>query len=51
MFEMKPVVNAMHHELVRNPMEQIDGWIHAPQGYGLGVDVIEDAVHKFTIHF
>ncbi|MBI1282685.1 MAG: hypothetical protein GC179_31460 [Anaerolineaceae bacterium] len=51
MFELKPVVNAMHHELVRNPVAHVDGWVYAPEGYGLGVDVMEDAVHKFTIRF
>ena len=51
MFELKPVVNAMHHELVTNPVAHVDGWIYAPPGYGLGVEVMEDAVHKFAIKF
>ncbi len=51
MFELKPVVNAMHHELVCNPVSHQDGWVYAPKGYGLGVDVMEDAVHKFTVKF
>jgi L-alanine-DL-glutamate epimerase-like enolase superfamily enzyme len=51
MFELKPVINAMTHELVRNPVSQIDGWVYAPEGYGLGADVMEDAVHKFTKRF
>lgn len=48
-FELKPIPSAMHHELVRNPVEHKDGWIYAPEGYGLGADVIEDAVHHFTM--
>jgi len=51
MFELKPVINAMTHELVRNPVSQVDGWVYAPEGYGLGVDVMEDAVYKFAIRF
>jgi len=48
-FELKPTESAMHHELVRNPVAQQDGWITAPEGYGLGADVIEDVVHKYTL--
>lgn len=33
--ELKPVVNAMHHELVTNPVAHVNGWIYAPSGYGL----------------
>jgi L-alanine-DL-glutamate epimerase-like enolase superfamily enzyme len=51
MFELKPVENAMHHELVRNPVSQVGGWVYAPEGHGLGVDVMEDAVHRFAIRF
>jgi len=51
LFEMKPVVNAMHHELVTNPVAHRDGWIHAPEGHGLGVEVMEDAVARFAIRF
>jgi len=51
MFELKPMPTAMHHELVRNPVSQVDGFVYAPDGYGLGVDVMEDAVHKFVVKF
>jgi L-alanine-DL-glutamate epimerase-like enolase superfamily enzyme len=51
MFELKPMPTAMHHELVTNPVSHVDGWVYAPEGYGLGVDVMEDAVHKFTVKF
>lgn len=49
LFELKPTESAMHHELVRNPVAQHDGWITAPEGYGLGADVIEDTVHKYAL--
>ncbi|MBN8595913.1 MAG: mandelate racemase/muconate lactonizing enzyme family protein [Anaerolineae bacterium] len=51
LFELKPIETAMHHELVRNPVWHVDGQIYAPEGYGLGVDVMEDAVERFTIRF
>jgi L-alanine-DL-glutamate epimerase-like enolase superfamily enzyme len=41
----------MHHELVRNPVEQREGWVYAPKGYGIGADVIEETVHKHTVSF
>ena len=48
-FELKPTPNPMQHELVTNPIAQKDGWIYAPEGPGLGVDVIEDVVRKYTM--
>ncbi|MHB8627452.1 MAG: mandelate racemase/muconate lactonizing enzyme family protein [Aggregatilineales bacterium] len=48
-FELKPTESSMHHELVRNPVAQHDGWISAPEGYGLGADVIEETVHKYAL--
>jgi L-alanine-DL-glutamate epimerase-like enolase superfamily enzyme len=51
LFELKPIETAMHHELVRNPVAHHGGFVSAPEGYGLGVDVMEDAVHRFTIRF
>jgi L-alanine-DL-glutamate epimerase-like enolase superfamily enzyme len=48
-FELKPMPNPMQHELVRQPFAQKDGWIYAPEGPGLGVEVIEDVVHKYTL--
>jgi L-alanine-DL-glutamate epimerase-like enolase superfamily enzyme len=48
-FEMKPAPNPMQNELVRNPISHRDGWIYAPDGPGLGVDVIEEVVHKYAI--
>jgi L-alanine-DL-glutamate epimerase-like enolase superfamily enzyme len=48
-FEMKPSENPMQHELVSNPISHRDGWIYAPEGAGLGVDVIEDTVQKYLL--
>lgn len=48
-FELKPTESSMHHELVRNPVAHQDGWITAPEGYGLGADVVEAAVHKYAL--
>jgi L-alanine-DL-glutamate epimerase-like enolase superfamily enzyme len=39
----------MQHELVSNPFNHRDGWIYAPEGPGLGVDVNEDIVHKYLL--
>jgi len=48
-FELKPFKNPMQHELVKNPIGHVDGWITAPEGPGLGVEVIEDTIHKYEI--
>lgn len=48
-FELKPLENPMQHELVKNPISHQDGWIYAPEGPGLGVEVDEKAVRKYTM--
>jgi L-alanine-DL-glutamate epimerase-like enolase superfamily enzyme len=48
-FEMKPLENPMQHELVTQPFVHADGWISAPDTPGLGVEVIEDTVHKYHL--
>jgi len=48
-FEMKPIENPMQHELVEKPFAHVDGWIYAPDGPGLGVDVIEATVQKYSL--
>jgi L-alanine-DL-glutamate epimerase-like enolase superfamily enzyme len=48
-FELKPLPNPMQHELVRNPIGHVDGWVYAPEGPGLGVEVIEDTVRKYLL--
>jgi L-alanine-DL-glutamate epimerase-like enolase superfamily enzyme len=46
---MKPIENPMQHELVTQPFAQQDGWIYAPEGPGLGVEVIEATVQKYNL--
>ena len=48
-FELKPIENPMQHELVTNPICHKDGWIYAPEGPGLGVEVIEKTVEKYNL--
>jgi L-alanine-DL-glutamate epimerase-like enolase superfamily enzyme len=48
-FELKPIPNPMQHELVKNPISHRDGWIYALEEPGLGVEVLEDVVRKYTI--
>ena len=45
--ELKPLPSPMQHELVRNPIDQHDGWVSAPSGPGLGVDVDEAVVRRY----
>jgi L-alanine-DL-glutamate epimerase-like enolase superfamily enzyme len=47
LMELKPLPSPMQHELVRNPIEQADGWVAPPDGPGLGVDVDEAAVRAY----
>lgn len=47
--ELKPFENPMQHELVRTPIAQREGWVYAPEGAGLGVEVNEAVVAKYTI--
>ena len=48
-FELKPKQNPMQHELVTNPIGHRDGYIYAPEGAGLGVEVIEKTVEKYRM--
>jgi L-alanine-DL-glutamate epimerase-like enolase superfamily enzyme len=49
-FELKPDVNPMQHELVNEPFEQHDGWIDVPNSKpGLGVEVDEAVVAKYRL--
>ena len=45
--ELKPLASPMQHELVRNPIDQHDGWVTPPDGPGLGVDVDEAVVRHY----
>ncbi len=46
-FELKADENPMQHELVREPIEQHEGWVEPLPGPGLGIDVREDVVEKY----
>ena len=47
LFELKPVPSPMQHELVRNPIGHVDGWVTPPEGPGLGVEVDESVVRRY----
>ena len=48
-FELKPLPSPMQHELVRTPIEQLDGWVSPPDAPGLGVEVDEAVVARYRI--
>jgi L-alanine-DL-glutamate epimerase-like enolase superfamily enzyme len=47
LMELKPLPSPMQHELVRNPIDQQDGWVAPPDGPGLGVEVDEAVVREY----
>jgi L-alanine-DL-glutamate epimerase-like enolase superfamily enzyme len=47
LFELKPVPSPMQHELVANPIVQVDGWVSPPESPGLGVDVDPSVVDRY----
>jgi L-alanine-DL-glutamate epimerase-like enolase superfamily enzyme len=49
LFELKPLVNPLQHELVAEPFGQSGGWIDVPRAPGLGVEVIESIVQKYRM--
>jgi L-alanine-DL-glutamate epimerase-like enolase superfamily enzyme len=50
LFEMKPIVNPMHDELVTTPFTHDRGVITVPDGPGLGVEVIESVLEHYRLH-
>ncbi len=48
LFELKPVPSPMQDELVINPIHQSGGWVSAPTGPGLGIDVDESVVRHYA---
>jgi L-alanine-DL-glutamate epimerase-like enolase superfamily enzyme len=48
-FEMKPFENPMQHELVTQPFAPVDGYISIGDAPGLGVEVIESVVQKYSL--
>jgi L-alanine-DL-glutamate epimerase-like enolase superfamily enzyme len=49
LFEMKPIVNPMHDELITHPFAHDHGVIAVPDGPGLGVDVIESVLEHYRL--
>ena len=47
-FELKPLPSPLQFELVTQPIEQHGGWVQVPDGPGLGIEIIEDVVHKYS---
>jgi L-alanine-DL-glutamate epimerase-like enolase superfamily enzyme len=46
-FELKPNPNPMQHELVEDPIDQVNGQVAVPQKPGLGVTVRMEIVRKY----
>ncbi|OZI34907.1 hypothetical protein CAL29_15750 [Bordetella genomosp. 10] len=46
LFELKPFPVAVQQELVALPLAQVDGFVRAPDGPGLGIDVDEAVVQR-----
>ena len=47
-FEIKPDPFPMQHELIFNPFAQVDGWLAVPDQPGLGINMNEAAVTRYT---
>jgi L-alanine-DL-glutamate epimerase-like enolase superfamily enzyme len=47
-FEIKPNPSPMQHELVARPFEQYEGWIQVPDTPGLGIEVDEQTVLRYS---
>lgn len=48
-FELKPVPSPMQNELITKPFAHQDGYLYAPEGAGLGVEVIAKTVEKYRL--
>jgi len=46
-FELKPELNPMQHEIVETPLWHKDGYIGVPSGPGLGIDIKENVLRKY----
>lgn len=49
LFELKPFPVAVQQELVKSPVSQAGGFVTAPEGVGLGVEVDEDALQRLIV--
>ena len=48
-FELKPHPSPLQHELVAEPFDPVDGTVHVPDRPGLGCDVDEAVVERYTL--
>lgn len=48
-FEMKPLPNPMQDDLVEDPFRHQEGFMHRPEGPGLGIKVREDVVDRYRV--
>ena len=46
-FELKPNPNPMQHELIEEPIDQVNGYVVCPDAPGLGISVKESVVEKY----
>ncbi len=46
-FELKPLPSPLQYELVETPITQQGGWVEVLDKPGLGIEVREEAVHKY----
>jgi L-alanine-DL-glutamate epimerase-like enolase superfamily enzyme len=47
-FELKPIPSPLQYELVKTPFEQKDGYVTVPDAPGLGVEIVEETVEKYS---
>jgi L-alanine-DL-glutamate epimerase-like enolase superfamily enzyme len=47
-FELKPLPSPLQHELVKTPFEQKNGWVTVPDAPGLGVEIAEETLEKYS---
>ena len=48
LLEVHPPFDAYTNPAVRNPLEVVDGYVHMPEGPGLGVDLDMDVIESVT---
>lgn len=46
-FELKPLPSPLQNELVVTPITQEGGWVPVLNGPGLGIEIREEAIHKY----
>jgi L-alanine-DL-glutamate epimerase-like enolase superfamily enzyme len=48
LFEVKPLPNPMQHELVKEPLEVVGGYVRPPtDAPGLGIEVIDEVIDRY----